>query len=181
MKALIRYCLTTAFKENEGRMEVMDVELCYCGSKKSYDACCGRFLSGAEKPETPEQLMRSRYSAFCIKNADYLVSTHHPAKRSADERQSVLESAANTKWLGMNVLKTEKKIKDSTIGYVEFIAFYRDPLSGSGQIHEKSEFIFENGRWYYVDGVMLPPVKFKRNDPCWCGRNKKFKKCHGAG
>jgi preprotein translocase subunit SecA len=20
-----------------------------------------------------------------------------------------------------------------------------------------------------------------RNDPCWCGSGKKFKKCHGAG
>ena len=22
--------------------------------------------------------------------------------------------------------------------------------------------------------------KFGRNDPCWCGSGKKFKKCHGA-
>ena len=158
----------------------MEIERCHCGSKKRYEACCGRFLSGEKKTETPEQLMRSRYSAFCMKNADYLVSTHHPVNRSADERQSVLESAANTEWLGLKVLKTESRIKGSTVGYVEFVAFYQNALSGAGQIHEKSEFIFENGQWYYVDGVMLPPVKFKRNDPCWCGSNKKFKKCHGT-
>ncbi|MDO8565334.1 MAG: preprotein translocase subunit SecA [bacterium] len=26
----------------------------------------------------------------------------------------------------------------------------------------------------------LPSVKIGRNDPCWCGSGKKFKKCHGA-
>ncbi len=39
-------------------------------------------------------------------------------------------------------------------------------------------------------GGMLPPVveqrrvdeseQLGRNDPCWCGSGKKFKKCHGA-
>jgi uncharacterized protein YecA (UPF0149 family) len=24
------------------------------------------------------------------------------------------------------------------------------------------------------------PHKVGRNDPCWCGSGKKFKKCHGA-
>jgi len=25
-----------------------------------------------------------------------------------------------------------------------------------------------------------PHEKLGRNDPCWCGSGKKFKKCHGA-
>jgi preprotein translocase subunit SecA len=35
-------------------------------------------------------------------------------------------------------------------------------------------------------GVVTQPVraseheKLGRNDPCWCGSGKKFKKCHGA-
>ena len=49
-----------------------------------------------------------------------------------------------------------------------------------GQIHENSRFVNENGRWYYCDGQMLPPVVWGRNQPCWCHSNKKYKKCHGA-
>jgi preprotein translocase subunit SecA len=28
--------------------------------------------------------------------------------------------------------------------------------------------------------VAAPHEKIGRNDPCWCGSGKKFKKCHGA-
>ena len=28
--------------------------------------------------------------------------------------------------------------------------------------------------------VASPQEKLGRNDPCWCGSGKKFKKCHGA-
>ncbi|HEV7133013.1 MAG TPA: SEC-C metal-binding domain-containing protein, partial [Gaiellaceae bacterium] len=28
--------------------------------------------------------------------------------------------------------------------------------------------------------VASPTEKIGRNDPCWCGSGKKFKKCHGA-
>jgi len=43
--------------------------------QEKYKDCCYPFLIGASKPETPEQLMRSRYSAFCTKNIEYLFST----------------------------------------------------------------------------------------------------------
>ncbi|WP_425430029.1 SEC-C metal-binding domain-containing protein [Desulfamplus magnetovallimortis] len=39
--------------------------------------------------------------------------------------------------------------------------------------------MYENDKWYYVDGVLLEPIKIGRNEPCWCQSNKKFKKCHG--
>jgi preprotein translocase subunit SecA len=29
--------------------------------------------------------------------------------------------------------------------------------------------------------VVSDAEKLGRNDPCWCGSGKKFKKCHGAG
>ena len=44
---------------------------------------------------------------------------------------------------------------------------------------------------YAVDATAEPPQQIEtrrldehekvgRNDPCWCGSGKKFKKCHGA-
>ena len=41
----------------------MPAEKCPCGSGKTYAACCKKIISGEKKAETPEELMRSRYSA----------------------------------------------------------------------------------------------------------------------
>ena len=149
---------------------------CYCGGKKDYKNCCCPFLTGKAKPETPEQLMRSRYSAFCIKDIDYLISTHHRSMQTPDELDVLARTIYETQWLGLKVLGAVKVSQD--VGYVEFAAFYTTNAT-TGQLHEKSKFIHENDQWYYLDGLMLDPLKFGRNDPCWCGSNKKYKKCHG--
>jgi SEC-C motif domain protein len=62
---------------------------------------------------------------------------------------------------------------------VEFIARYRD-AQGFGQLREHSTFQYIDGRWFYMGGRHLPPPKLQRNDTCWCGSGKKFKKCCGA-
>ncbi|SLM29797.1 conserved hypothetical protein [Desulfamplus magnetovallimortis] len=151
---------------------------CYCNSQKNYDECCLPYLSNTTNPQTPEQLMRSRYSAFCTENIKYLVDTHYPLKREEKEEEILEETIKNTQWLGLKVLKKEKDKKESNIEYVEFAAFYQ-ANNKYGQLHEKSKFIYENDKWYYVDGVLLEPIKIGRNEPCWCQSNKKFKKCHG--
>ena len=69
---------------------------CYCGSQKFYEDCCFPFISGDLKPEIPEQLMRARYSAFCIKDIEYLISTHHPSKRQANEREVLMQTIHET-------------------------------------------------------------------------------------
>lgn len=150
---------------------------CYCGSTKKFKACCYPFLSGRSKPETPEQLMRSRYSAYCTKNEEYLLSTHHPSKQNANNQDQLKRTLQEIEWLGLKVLKTEMDPTNPQIGFVEFAAFFEN--SEAGQLHEKSKFVNENGNWYYFDGEFMPPLVFGRNEPCWCGSNKKYKKCHG--
>ncbi len=53
---------------------------CLCQSGLSYGQCCGRFLKAADKndtsvPQTAEQLMRSRYTAYVLGNSLYLLNT----------------------------------------------------------------------------------------------------------
>jgi SEC-C motif-containing protein len=151
---------------------------CYCGSAKNFKDCCHPFLSGRSKPKTPEQLMRSRYSAFCKKNLEYLMSTHHPSKQNANNQDQLERTIHQIKWLGLKVLKTEMDPTNPRIGFVEFAAFFEEN-SKAGQLHEKSKFVHENGNWYYLDGEFMHPLVFSRNEPCWCGSNKKYKKCHG--
>ena len=150
---------------------------CYCGSKKNYEDCCYPFLSGNLKPETPEQLMRSRYSAFCIKDVEYLFSTHHPSKRQLNERELLAQTMRDSQWIGLKILSTDESQIDQRIGFVEFVAFYKS--KEEGQLHENSKFIREKDIWYYLDGVTLESLKFGRNEPCWCESGKKYKKCHG--
>ena len=124
---------------------------CPCGriaAKKplAYTACCGRFLDHfATLPaDDAESLMRSRYSAFVLNRTDYLRSTWHPTTRPAD-----IAADVGTKWLGLDV--HQHQVIDADHAEVEFVARYR--LDGRGvRIRERSRFVREGNRWFYVDG-----------------------------
>jgi len=122
--------------------------------------------------------MRSRYTAFYQGNIDYLVATHHPTRRSLDSRRTLRNTANYVTWLGLTVIETRQGQPEDKTGMVEFVALYREG-GDTAQIHERSQFLQQRGRWFYVEGEMLPLYLPKRNQPCWCGSGKKFKQCHG--
>lgn len=131
----------------------------------------------ADMAPTAEALMRSRYTAYCKSNVDYLIATRHPSKRKFDDRINLTKSSKTTVWESLTVVKTRQGNRQDTRGQVEFVAVHSQPEWG--QLHERSQFIKENGRWFYIDGERLPPVLPKRSQPCWCGSGRKFKRCHG--
>lgn len=147
---------------------------CPCRSGRPYADCCAPCHRGEIVPASAEQLMRSRYTAFVLGRVDYLVATLHPRQRQPDDGQVLMQTMEQTRWLGLIVLQEQQGDEEA---FVEFIAFYDD--NGLAQLHERSRFRRENGRWYYVDGEFLPPVRLGRNEPCFCGSGKKFKRCHG--
>ena len=155
----------------------MSHDLCPCGSLKVFEQCCQPFLEGAINAPTPEALMRSRYTAFCQGDVDYLMATHHPSKRQPGAVQTLQNSINKMEWLGLIVIKAPPPKRTDTVGFVEFAAFYKS--QDFGQLHERSQFIREDERWTYLQGEILPPIILRRNDPCWCGSGKKYKKCHG--
>ncbi len=88
--------------------------------------------------------MRSRYSAFVMQQADYLRATWH-----ASTRPGTLDFDSDARWLGLEVRRHQVTGPDTQ--EVEFVARYR--LSGKAtRLHEKSRFVREDGRWFYVDG-----------------------------
>lgn len=151
-------------------------QTCYCNSGVAYMACCGPYLAGAALPSTPEQLMRSRYTAFCRQDVDYLIATLHPTQHQPDDRKLLTETGGETEWLTLRVLAVGPVRGNA--GTVEFVVYYRHQGTVA-QMRERSNFVWEAGRWYYVDGLRLPALPMGRNDPCWCGSGKKLKKCHG--
>lgn len=112
-----------------------------------YAQCCGRYLPAFDSTPAPdaEALMRSRYSAFVLERADYLLATWHPSQRPAE-----LPFEPGVKWLGLEV-KDHKTIDDNH-AEVEFVARQRDRSGRAVRLHERSRFVREAGRWFYVDG-----------------------------
>jgi SEC-C motif-containing protein len=98
-----------------------------------------------------------------------------------DLREKLVRTVSDTEWTRLTILDTEGGLEDDEHGEVEFVAGYRE--SGvAKQLHERSTFVREGGRWFYVSGKyenLRPLPKPGRNEPCWCGSGKKFKKCHG--
>jgi SEC-C motif-containing protein len=120
---------------------------CPCGSGDSYDVCCGPLLAGRAAPSA-ERLMRSRYTAFALGDADYLLRSWHSSTRPRR-----LELDPDVRWLRLVIVAKEAGGPFDTAGTVTFEAIHRD-AGGRGVLRERSRFVREDGHWYYVDGVV---------------------------
>lgn len=125
---------------------------CHCGSDKSFQDCCELYIKGIKKPPTAEALMRSRYSAYVIHAVDYIVATTQVSQRKFHSEKDILHWAENNKWLRLEIIATAENV-------VEFKAYHceiqtkPDTIPPTQIHHEKSTFVFENGRWFYLDGL----------------------------
>jgi SEC-C motif-containing protein len=151
---------------------------CPCASNKKYVDCCEPYISYKKRPSTPEALMRSRYTAYTKANIDYIKKTMRGRALFSFQEIEAKSWAERVVWLKLTVLQAS--CESPTKGYVEFIALFID-AGILNSIHEKSEFIQEDGQWYYVDGIQFPikSVAISRNAACPCGSQRKFKSCHG--
>lgn len=118
-------------------------EHCPCGSLGTYDTCCQPLHNNEQLAQTPEQLMRSRYSAFYFKHSDYLLDTWYSQTRPIE-----LDLDDQPQWIKLEILSSEQK---ASSGSVHFRAFFKEQ-GEVGFMEEQSEFIYDNERWYYVSG-----------------------------
>lgn len=119
---------------------------CPCGLPQPYDDCCGPYHRGEAAAPTPERLMRSRYSAFAVGDAAYLLRTWHPSTRP---RALTLDG---TRWLHLEVLAHTGGLLDAE-GSVRFRAH-----STGGVVEEDSRFVRDGGRWAYVGPQAVEPL-----------------------
>lgn len=112
--------------------------------------CCGRYLDHFDAMPAPdaESLMRSRYTAFVAERAGYLLATWHTSQRPAS-----IEFDAGVKWLGLEV-RSHRQF-DATRAEVEFVARQKSHGNPAVRLHERSRFVREDERWYYLDGDQL--------------------------
>ena len=124
----------------------MDELACPCGLGDAYDACCGRFHAGSPAP-TAESLMRSRYSAFAVGDAGYLLRTWHPSVRP-----QTLELDPDLRWTRLAVLETQGGGLFDAAGTVSFRAVYVED-GQRGVLAETSRFVRQDGLWAYLGPV----------------------------
>jgi len=121
--------------------------------------------------------MRSRYSAYALKQIPYLVETVTKTKKQ-DHQASALAGWANAvTFTRLDILSTEAGGQEDDTGKVDFQAWYLE----KGRLEclrEKSLFFKELGHWKYSHGSHSK-AQIGRNDACPCGSGKKYKKCHG--
>lgn len=127
-------------------------EQCLCQSNSLFSDCCEPYILGIKSPTTPEALMRSRYTAYALKNLQYIQDTMNgPASKGFDLTHA-LRVANDTHWRGLEVAPPTPPKEN--IGWVVFIAHYQYQ-NEDFRIFEKSEFRKENGKWYYYSGKKL--------------------------
>ena len=156
--------------------------LCPCCSTKNYSQCCEIFLTAKAFPQTPEELMRSRYTAYTQTNIDYIAKTMKEPASEGFNFEETRTWARNVNWLTLEVVSASQNENE---GKVEFIAQY-SYQDKKYVLHEISLFRRDDNQWYYIDGdspqsspIVNDKNKISRNDPCSCGSNKKYKKCCG--
>ncbi|MFJ3905337.1 YchJ family protein [Streptomyces sp. NPDC090025] len=122
---------------------------CPCGLPAAYGGCCGRFHQGPATAPTAELLMRSRYSAFVVRDEPYLLRTWAPGTRPAD-----VDFDPGLRWAGLDIEDTTDGSAFHQQGTVTFRARFRQDGT-AGELHERSRFARHEGAWVYVDGEFL--------------------------
>ena len=100
-----------------------------------------------DEPATAEELMRSRFAAFRRGDSAWLLRTWHPSTRPR-----TLDLSANPRWRGLQIVDVVSGGIDHDAGEVEFRATYLVDGGGVDVLHERSRFVREDGRWFYLDG-----------------------------
>lgn len=128
-------------------------QLCPCCSNKAYSECCERYHHGLA-PENALALMRSRYSAYALHLADYIIQTTHRANprfiKDADAwKKQILAFSESTQFEKLEIVN----FHDGTpIAYVTFTAHLKQD-GHDATFTEKSTFEKVGDRWMYLDGT----------------------------
>ncbi|HEY5241235.1 MAG TPA: YchJ family metal-binding protein [Polyangiaceae bacterium] len=126
---------------------------CPCTSGRVYAECCAPLHRGQREAETPEALMRSRFAAFALGDAEYLWRTLHPDHEDcARDRATVLAAlrdvARTLRFMRLTIL-------DASGSRVLFHAAVFDKGKDRSFV-ELSSFARDDAGWRYVAGETTP-------------------------
>jgi len=122
---------------------------CPCQSGKKYKQCCLKFHKGAIAPNALI-LMKSRYSAYALNKSQYIMDTTHKDNCDYSLNKSIWNHSIKnfiqlTQFLNLEIMDYKQ------LSLVTATVSFKAHLS-TGLLIEKSYFIKENNRWYYLNG-----------------------------
>ncbi len=125
---------------------------CPCWSNKPYAQCCKPYHDG-QSPENALKLMRSRYAAYALGLAEYLIRTSHPGNpRTATPipqwKKEIMEFSQKTDFDGLDILEFSD---GDNIAYVTFTAHLKQN-GRDATFTERSLFEKIDGKWLYKSG-----------------------------
>ena len=123
--------------------------------------------------------MRARFTAHATHDYAFLHRTYRP---TAHQPYVPTEDKATMQWTRL-VVHSHTEGRTPDLAYVEFSAYGMED-GAEHVLHEKAEFVRQDGAWIYTRPLREGPAPFKdaapkvgRNDPCPCGSGKKYKRC----
>ena len=130
--------------------------LCPCHSQRLYKDCCKPFHEKAFCSNALE-LMRSRYSAYALVLADYIIKTTHPLNPAysldPEWKKQILEFCRSTIFEDLQILEFIPGEKEAFVTFRAILKQKNKDVSFSEtSFTETSFFIKENGRWFYRNG-----------------------------
>lgn len=146
---------------------------CICHSGESFSTCCEPFIKGDTPPATAVELMRSRFSAYVLRDLSYLTRTW-----SAKSQPNAVDILGEpVKWLSLQILSTVDGKKEDQNGAVEFEATYIESETLC-TLREVSLFEKKDGNWLYAVGKPnFSKEPIRRSAKCPCGSGLKAKRC----
>ena len=124
--------------------------ICPCKQdNKTFENCCGPYIMGHKKVALPRLLMASRYTAYVLRNWDYIIKTQ---AGMAAQRFNLIEAKENQiEWLDLKIIsETMSDCKNKAT--VQFEASF----CCQGKIaclKENSQFEYILESWYYTDQI----------------------------
>jgi SEC-C motif domain protein len=122
------------------------MKLCPCHSKKAYEACCKPYHDGTPAPNALA-LMRSRYSAYALGLADYIMRTESLGEISNERREEILSFSNSTRFKDLIIREFIERGQTATVTFTAVLEGY--------SYTEKSSFAKKNGLWLYTHGVFV--------------------------
>ncbi|MCP4803804.1 MAG: zinc chelation protein SecC [Proteobacteria bacterium] len=127
---------------------------CACHSHRKEKRCCGPFHAG-KLPDTPTQLMRSRFAAYARGLYDYIIETTDPeGPRWVADRAAWVASmeqfTAMTRFAGLRIVEAE----GDTVTFHAVL----EQMGQDASFTERSVFVQRDGRWLYHSGDPTSPA-----------------------
>ena len=131
----------------------MKTSACPCNPHNKFGDCCEPLIKGKIAAVSPEALMRSRYSAYAMKNMDYIFSSTDPQTRNDIDPKATQEWMDSAKFTRLEIIGSSQ---EANKGRVEFKAYYSIGKDPEQTHHEISKFRRHQGAWFFREGKLIP-------------------------